>query len=355
VHLDTIWFVVVAIFWVGFFILEGFDFGVGMLHSFVGRNDVERRIAVNSIGPNWDGNEMWLVVAAAATFAAFPSWYATMFSSFYLVLLIVLVALIGRGVSFEFQRKVDNPSWRATWRWSLTIGSAVIPLLLGTALGDLLYGLPINSSHNYTGSFWGLLVPYGLYTGVTLTLLSLFLGATYLTLKTDGALHERCARLSGWLGWLAAAVTFGWLTWSHVGLGVGFVPNPIDALALVAIIAAAWLAESRSQGWAFAAAATAIGSIVGSIFFELFPRVMVSSTNTSYNLTVANSASPSYTLTVMTVVAAIAMPVVLAYQSWSLWVFRKRLSSGPNPAGPPVGAATQPGPAAVVDLEAGPA
>ncbi len=162
-------------------------------------------------------------------------------------------------------------------------------------------------------------------------MLSLFLGATYLTLKTEGELHERCARLSGRLGWLAAAVAFGWLTWSHVGLGVGFVPNPIDALALIAIIAAAWLAESRSQGWAFTAAAIAIGSIVGSIFFELFPRVMVSSTNTSYNLTIANSVSPSYTLTVMTVVAAIAVPVVLAYQAWSFWVFRKRLSSPQAP------------------------
>ncbi len=274
-----------------------------------------------------------------------------MFSTFYLALLIVLVALIGRGVSFEFQRKIDNPRWRATWRWSLTIGSALIPLLLGTALGDLLHGLPINSDHNYTGSFWGLLVPYGLYTGITLTVLSLFLGATYLTLKTDGELHQRCARLSGRLGWLAAAVAFGWLTWSHVGLSVGFVPNPIDALALIAIIAAAWLAETRSQGWAFTAAAVAIGSIVGSIFFDLFPRVMVSSTNTSYNLTIANSASPSYTLTVMTVVAAIAVPVVLAYQAWSFWVFRKRLTSPPTAATPPPRPPGEPDRSAAIDLK----
>jgi cytochrome bd-type quinol oxidase subunit 2 len=350
VQLENIWFVIVAIFWVGFFILEGFDFGVGMLHSVVGRNDMERRIAVNSIGPNWDGNEMWLVIAGAATFAAFPSWYATMFSTFYLALLIVLVALIGRGVSFEFQRKIDDPRWRATWRWSLTIGSALIPLLLGTALGDLLYGLPINSDHNYTGSFWGLLVPYGLYTGLTLTVVSLFLGATYLTLKTDGALHQRCARLSGRLGWPAAAITFGWLTWSHVGLSVGFVPNPIDALAFIAIVAAAWLAETRAQGWAFAAAALAIASVVASIFFDLFPRVMLSSTNTSYNLTIANSASPSYTLTVMTVVAAIFFPLVLAYQSWSLWVFRKRLTTQPTQ---PVGSPAQPDPSTEIDLEPG--
>jgi cytochrome d ubiquinol oxidase subunit II len=276
---------------------------------------------------------VWLIVGGAAIFAAFPSWYATMFSTFYLALVVVLVALIVRGASFEFHRKVDDPRWRSTWRWSLTLGSLLIPLLLGTALGDLLYGLPIDSSHNYTGSFWGLLLPFGLYTGVTLTVLCLFLGAAYLTLKTDGELHDRVSRLSGRLGWLAAVITFGWLTWSHVGLSVGFVPSPIDALALVAVVAAAWLAEAGSQGWAFTAAAVAIGSVVGSIFFDLFPRVMVSSTNSAYNLTVANSASPSYTLKVMTVVAVVFFPLVLAYQGWSLYVFRKRITSGPVPAG----------------------
>jgi cytochrome d ubiquinol oxidase subunit II len=355
VHLDSVWFVIVAIFWVGFFVLEGFDFGVGMLHSFVGRTDVERRIAVNSIGPIWDGNEMWLVIAGAATFAAFPGWYATMFSTFYLALLIVLVALIGRGVTFEFQRKIDDPRWRATWRWSFTAGSALVPLLLGTALGDLLYGLPINSDHNYTGSFWGLLVPYGLYTGLTLTVVSLFLGATYLTLKTTGALHQRCARLAGRLGWPAAAVVFGWLTWSHVGLNVGFVPKPIDAVALLAILAAAWLAETRAQGCAFAAAAIAIGSIVASIFFELSPTVMVSSTKAAYNLTIANTASPSYTLTVMTVITAIFFPIVLAYQAWSLWVFRTRLTTPPTQTDHPITTPTTPNPTTQTNPNPGPA
>jgi cytochrome d ubiquinol oxidase subunit II len=351
VHLNNIWYVIIAIFWVGFFVLEGFDFGVGMLHSFVGRTDVERRIAVNSIGPVWDGNEVWLIVAGAAIFAAFPSWYATMFSTFYLALLLILVALIVRGVSFEFNRKIDDPRWRSTWRWSLTIGSLLIPLLLGTALGDLLHGLPIDKAHNYTGSFFGLLVPFGLYTGVTLTVLSLFLGATYLSLKTVGELHARAVRLSGRLGWLAAAVTFGWLTWIHVGLGVGFFPNPFQVLGLVAVVGAALLAESDAEGWAFAAAATAIGSVVGSIFFELFPRVMVSSTSTAYNLTVSNSASPSYTLKVMTVVAVIFFPVVLAYQGWSLYVFRQRIVGATGGAvAAPVGddsSATGPSPAEV--------
>jgi len=330
-HLNNLWFVIIAIFWVGFFVLEGFDFGVGMLHSFVARDDVERRIVVNSIGPIWDGNEVWLIVAGAAIFAAFPSWYATMFSTFYLALLIVLVALIVRGASFEFHRKIDSPAWRSTWRWSLTIGSLLVPLLLGTAFGDLLHGLPIDSAHNYTGTFFGLLIPFGLYTGVTLTVLSLFLGAAYLSLKTEGELHLRVVTLSARLGWLAAAITFGWLTWIHVGLGVGFLPNPFQVLGFVAVVSAALFAESHSEGWAFAAAATAIGSVVSSIFFELFPRVMVSSTNAAYNLTVSNSASPSYTLRVMTVVAVVLFPVVLVYQGWSLYVFRKRISSGPMP------------------------
>ena len=287
----------------------------------------------------------------AAIFAAFPSWYATMFSTFYLALLIVLVALIVRGVSFEYNRKIDNPRWRSTWRWSLTLGSLLVPFLLGTAFGDLLHGLPIDSAHNYTGNFFGLLVPFGLYTGVTVTVLSLFLGATYLSLKTDGALHDRVTRLAGRLGWVATVVTFGWLTWIHVGLGVGFLPNPFQVLALAAVIGAAMFAEAQSEGWAFAAASTAMASVLGSIFFELFPRVMVSTTNSAYNLTVANSASPSYTLKVMTVVAVVFFPVVLVYQGWSLYVFRKRIT-GPKSVDPssvgPAGDAGLPSPVAEV-------
>ena len=335
VHLYDFWFVVVAVFWIGFFILEGFDFGVGMLHSFVGRNDVERRIAVNTIGPVWDGNEVWLVVAGAAIFAAFPAWYATMFSTFYLVMVLVLVALIGRGLSFEFRAKTADPRWQAIWRWALTIGSGLVPLLLGTGLGDLLFGLPIDENGNYTGSFIQLLVPFGLYTGVTLTIMCLFLGATYLTLKTTGELRERTARLSGRLGWLTALVVLGWVAWSHIGLHEGFVPQPIDILAILAAVAGAWFAESHSEGATFAAGAVALAGVVGSIFFDLFPRVMVSSTDPAYSLTVAGSASPDYTLKVMTVVAFIFMPIVLGYQAWSLWTFRKRLGAPPQPAASP--------------------
>jgi cytochrome d ubiquinol oxidase subunit II len=327
-HLSTLWLVIDALFWMGFFILEGFDFGVGMLHSFVAKDETERRIAINSIGPVWDGNEVWLIVAGAVIFAAFPSWYATMFSTFYLALLVILVALLLRGVSFEYQRKVDDPRWRSTFKWSLTIGSALIPLLVGVAFGDMLHGLPIDQAHNYTGNFFDLLTPYGLYAGLTMLLLSLLMGATYLTLKTVGDLHDRVARLSGVLGWVAAVVVWGFVTWTHLGLGTGFVPNPMEVLAVLAVVAAAWFASTKLEGWAFASAAVGVAAVIGTLFTELYPRVMVSTTNTAYNLTVGNTASPAYTLKVMTVVAVIFFPIVLIYQGWTYHVFRARLTGG---------------------------
>ena len=246
--LGDLWYIVDVLFWVGFFVLEGFDFGVGMLHSFLGRTDPERRVLVNTIGPVWDGNEVWLIVAGAVIFAAFPGWYATMFSTFYLALVVLLLALMVRGVAFEYQRKFDDPRWRSTWRWGLTIGSALIPLLVGVALGDLLHGLPINGTHQFTGNFFTLLTPFGLWTGVTLLVLSLLMGATYLTLKTTGELHERAQRAATVIGVVAVVVTFGFMTWIHVGLSNGFVPKPIEALGLMAVIAAAWLASVKADG-----------------------------------------------------------------------------------------------------------
>ncbi|HTU37603.1 MAG TPA: cytochrome d ubiquinol oxidase subunit II [Acidimicrobiales bacterium] len=324
--LADLWYILIVILWVGFFILEGFDFGVGMLHSFIGRTDPERRVLINTIGPVWDGNEVWLIVAGAGLFAAFPAWYATMFSALYLAMVLVLVALILRGLTFEWQRKFDDPRWRRFWRWGLTIGSALIPFLIGVALGDLLHGLPINKDHQYTGGFWQLLTPFGLWTGVTLTVLSLLSGATYLGLKTTGELHDRVHRFATVIGVVAVVVAFGFYTWLHVGLSTGFVPEPLEALALLGVIVAAWAARERAEGWAFMAACVGIGGTVGSLFTELYPRVMISSTNSAYNLTVANSASPTYSLRVMTVAAAIFFPAVLLYQGWTYRVFRRRLS-----------------------------
>ncbi|MFI5005078.1 MAG: cytochrome d ubiquinol oxidase subunit II [Solirubrobacterales bacterium] len=327
-HLHTLWFVILAVVWVGFFVLEGFDFGVGVLHTIVGRTELERRVALNTIGPFWDGNEVWLIVAGAGTFAAFPGWYATMFSALYLALLLALAALIARGVAFEFRGKSEDPRWRTTWTWCTTLGSLLIPLLLGVGLGDLLNGLPIDGSHEYTGNFFDLLTPYGLWTGLTLLGLCLLHGATFLMLKTTDDVRDRARALSRPLGWAAVALVLGFVIWTRVVVGHTQVPGPVEVLALIAVVFAARLARSdHHEGWAFTASATAIAATVGSIFIDLYPNVMVSSTNAAYNLSVNNSASGHYALVVMTIVTVIFLPIVLAYQGWSFYVFRARVKA----------------------------
>jgi cytochrome bd ubiquinol oxidase subunit II len=343
VHLSDIWFVIVAIFWVGFFVLEGFDFGVGMLHTIIGRTETERRVALNTIGPFWDGNEVWLVMAGAGTFAAFPGWYATMFSALYLALLVVLAALMARGVAFEYRTKSQNPRWRSTWRWCTTLGSLLIPLLLGVGLGDLLNGLPIDSAHNFTGDFFDLLTPYGLFTGLTLVALCLLHGAIFLKLKTTGAVRQRARSLGRRLGWAAVALVIGFVIWTRVVANGADVPGPIEVLAVIAVIGAASLVSSEdNDGWAFGASAIAVAATVGSIFIDLYPNVMVSSTNAAYSLTVNNSASGSYALKVMTIAAAILFPVVLLYQGWSFHVFRARVTAPPGQDDAPVVPAVPP-------------
>jgi cytochrome bd ubiquinol oxidase subunit II len=329
-QLHTVWFVFIVIFWVGFFVLEGFDFGVGVLHTIVGRTDTERRVALNTIGPFWDGNEVWLVVAGAATFAAFPGWYATMFSALYLALLLILAALMARGVAFEYKGKSDNPRWQGTWKWCTSIGSLLIPLLLGVGLGDLLVGLPINQNHDFTGNFFDLLTPYGLWTGLTLVGLCLLHGATFLKLKTTDAVRDRARAAARPLGLAALALVIGHVIWTRGVANGADVPQPVQILALIAVIFAARLAISEEHdGSAFTASAIAVAATVGSIFIELYPNVMVSSTNAAYNLTVNNSASGSYALKVMTIATVIFFPLVLAYQGWSFHVFRARVRTSP--------------------------
>jgi cytochrome d ubiquinol oxidase subunit II len=341
-HLHTVWFVILAIFWVGFFVLEGFDFGVGVVHTIVGRTATERRVALNTIGPWWDGNEVWLVVAGAGTFAAFPGWYAAMFSALYLALVIVLAALMARGVAFEFKEKGRGERWRRTWRWCTTLGSLLIPLLLGVGLGDLLNGLPMNSSHDFTGNFFDLLTPYGLWTGLTILGLCLLHGATFLKLRTTDQVRERSRAVARPLGWAAIALVIGFVIWTRSVAGGADVPGPVEALALIAVIFAARLAATEHDGWAFAASAIAIAATVGSIFIDLYPNVMISSTNAAYNLTVNNAASGSYALKVMTIVAVVIFPVVLLYQGWSFHVFRARVKAPPEPGEPPPSAAPAP-------------
>jgi cytochrome bd ubiquinol oxidase subunit II len=328
--LQVFWFIVVAFFWTGFFVLEGFDLGVGALHMFVGKTDIERRVAINSIGPFWDGNEVWLIVAAASMFAAFPDWYASMFSALYLGLMLVLIALIIRGVSFEYRGKVTRPAWRATWDWTLTIGSIALPLLFGIGLGDLLHGLPINQNGDFTGTVLDLFTAYGVAFGITLLALTLAHGAMYLSLKTTGEVQARAERLARPLVAIALLAVAGFSIWTHVQSGRGVVPAPLQFVAFLLIVAAAWSIREGQAGWGFAATTAAIAATLASFWIALYPNLMVSSTNKSYNLTVANSASGHYALTVMTVIALIFAPLVIAYQSWSYHVFRGRIKAPAN-------------------------
>ena len=321
------WFIVIAFFWTGFFILEGFDFGVGMLHSAVGKDDAERRAAINTIGPLWDGNEVWLIVAGAAMFAAFPGWYATMFSALNLALVLLLAALIARGLSFEYRGKRDSPRWRRTWDVLLTVSSVLAPLLIGVALGDLVQGLPINSAQNYTGSFWDLLQPYGLFTGVTLVLICALHGATFLSLRTTGDMHERSRALARRIAPVTTAAVIGFAIWTHVAHSDTFFLNPIELLVILAVFAAMWLVYEHRDGFAFAATTVTMASAIVAIFVALYPNVMVSSTSAANNLTAANTASPAYPLKVMSVVAIFLLPVVLVYQAWTYYVFRRRISA----------------------------
>jgi len=327
VTLAEFWFILIAVLWTGFFVLEGFDLGVGMLHGIIGRDEPGRRMVINTIGPLWDGNEVWLIVAGAAIFAAFPGWYATMFSGFYLALVLLLAALMARGTSFEFRRKRDSAAWRRMWDGLLTGGSLLVPLLIGIALGDLLHGLPIDKSQNYTGSFWDLLQPYGVYTGITLVAICVLHGATFITLKTTGQVADRAARAGARTGPVVALIVIGWAFWTHVTAGKGFWPDPLEIGIVIVVIAAAWLARERHEGWAFACTTATTGLAMLTLFTALYPNVMISRRHSAYNLTIANTASPSYTLELMSIVALIFLPVVFVYTAWNYYVFRKRISS----------------------------
>ena len=325
-RLVPFWFIVIAVLWTGFFVLEGFDFGVGMLHVAVGRDEAGRRAAINTIGPLWDGNEVWLIVAVAAMFAAFPGWYATMFSGFYLVMALVLVALILRGVAFEYRGKRDAARWRRAWDGLMISGSLAAPLLIGVALGDLLYGVPVNAHQEFTGSFADLFPPYALVTGVVLVLLCLLQGAAFLALKTTGDLRERARRISRAVSPAAVVGVVAFVIWTHVTRGSTFFLNPVELLAVLAIIAAWWLVREAHDGFAFAATVVTTASCIVTVFVGLYPRVLVSRTSAAYDLTVHNTAAGGYTLTAMTVVVAFFLPLVLAYQGWTYYVFRQRIS-----------------------------
>jgi cytochrome d ubiquinol oxidase subunit II len=327
--LNVVWFVLITVLFIGFFFLEGFDYGVGMLLRFLGRDDRERRVILNTIGPVWDGNEVWLLTAGGAMFAAFPHWYATLFSGFYLALVLMLLALILRGVAFEFRSKSEDPAWRNLWDWAIFGGSLLPPLLWGVAIANLMLGVPIDGNMNYVGGFWNLLGPLALLGGLAFLSLFLLHGAVFLTLKTEGPLVARAQRVAAIL-WLPTAllvvlfVVVGYFS-TDLFARSGLNATPASLVAGVALLAGGWFIKIRRCGWAFAMTGLTIAGATAGIFMGLFPRVMISSLDPNWSLTIYSASSSPYTLQVMTVVALIFVPIVLAYQGWTYWVFRKRV------------------------------
>ena len=328
--LEVFWFVIIAILWAGYFVLEGFDFGVGIMLGVLRGDDLDRRVLINTIGPVWDGNEVWLLVAGGATFAAFPDWYATLFSGFYLPLFLILASLIFRNVAFEFRAKRALPAWRLAWDHAIFWGSLVPALLWGVAFANILRGVPIGAHFSYLGSFFNLLNVYSLLGGVTTLLLFSLHGAVFTCLKTTDDLQARAARAAKFLSPAATAALLAFLSWtyvnSHNAHNLGLVPPFVPILTIASIAVVGWLLREHLEGWAFVATAVGLTCLVATIFLNLYPRVMVSSISPAYDLTIGNSASAPYTLKVMTVVALIFTPLVLVYQGWTYWVFRARVS-----------------------------
>ncbi len=328
-NLQILWFSLIALLWLGYFFLEGFDFGVGILMPFLSRDDTDRRLCINAIGPTWDGNEVWLLVAGGATFAAFPKWYATVFSGFYLPLLLVLLALISRGISFEYRSKRPEARWRRSFDRMIFWGSLLPALLWGVAFADFVSGVPVDAAGQVGGGFFRLVEPYALLGGLVTLSLFLLHGATFLSLKTEGELRERARKAALLLGPTAFVLALGFLTWTYITAhrvhDVGIVPPLVPVLALVTLAGTAWLVRERLEGWAFIATGLVIVLTVLTLFLNLYPRVLVSTTSPANSLTIVNTASQHYTLGVMTIVAAIFPPFVLAYQAWSYWVFRSRV------------------------------
>jgi cytochrome d ubiquinol oxidase subunit II len=328
-NLNTVWFILVAILFTGFFFLEGFDYGVGMLMPFLGKTDTQRRMVINSIGPIWDGNEVWMITAGGALFASFPHVYATLFSGFYLALILILVALILRGVGLEFRSKREDKSWRIFWDWAIFTGSLLPALLWGVTVANLMRGFAVQQDMNYYGGLLPLLNPYALLGGLVFVALFVMHGANFLVLKVPEEIAG-CAKKVGFTGWIVATIlTVAFVAWTFFATDIltksglnGLVPA---VLAAGTLLVAGWLARMDKGGWAFAMGGLTIVFATVMVFAGLYPRILISSLNPDWSLTITNAASSHYTLKVMTIVAVIFIPIVLAYQGWTYWVFRKRV------------------------------
>ncbi|QYX78877.1 cytochrome d ubiquinol oxidase subunit II [Streptomyces akebiae] len=325
-ELHDVWFVLIAVLWIGYFFLEGFDFGVGVLTKLLARNRPEKRVLINTIGPVWDGNEVWLLSAGGATFAAFPEWYATLFSGFYLPLLLILVCLIVRGVAFEYRVKRPEEKWQRNWETAIFWTSLLPAFLWGVAFANIVRGVKIDRDFEYVGSFADLLNPYALLGGLVTLALFTFHGTVFVGLKTVGDIRERARKLALRVGVVTAGLALLFLFWTQIekGDGASLVAAVVAVVALVVALAAV---RAGREGWAFALSGVTIVAAVAMLFLTLFPNVMPSSLNEDWSLTVTNASSSPYTLKIMTWCAAIATPVVMLYQGWTYWVFRKRIGT----------------------------
>lgn len=329
--LAYLWFWIVGFLFVGYFVLDGFDFGVGMSLPFLGKNEVSRRQIINTIGPVWDLNETWVIVAGACLFAAFPEWYATLFSGFYLALLLILLALIARGVSFEYRHQRPELQWKRRFDWMIVIGSAVPALLWGVAVANIVQGVPLDADHEFTGSLLTLLNPYGLLGGVTTLLLFFTHGLYFVALKTDGQVHRDARKLATKAGIATLVVAAAFIVWTLAMAFGAEAPLAIWSLVAAAVAALALIASilanlRENEGWAFGFGSVTVAGAVLMLWFALFPNVMPSSTDPANSLTIDNASSTDLTLTIMSWAALIFLPLVLLYQGWTYWVFRKRIT-----------------------------
>lgn len=323
-ELTTVWFVLIAVLWIGYLVLEGFDFGVGILLPILGKDEKNRRVLLNTVGPVWDGNEVWVLVAGGATFAAFPEWYATLFSGFYLPLFLILIALIVRGVGFEYRGKRDSDKWRAGWDKAIFWGSLLPALLWGVALANIVRGVPIDENKEFVGNLFDLLNPYGLLGGLTTLFVFTTHGAIFVALKTVGDIRERARDIALKAGLVSVLVAASFVLWTIINDPV--LPVIVaGALAAVSLLAALFANFKGREGYAFLGTALTIAFAAVMLFSSLFPDVMPSSIDPAYNLTTTNASSTEYTLTIMTWVAVVFTPIVLMYQGWTYWVFRKRI------------------------------
>ncbi|HEU0264967.1 MAG TPA: cytochrome d ubiquinol oxidase subunit II [Geobacterales bacterium] len=328
---QLIWFILWGVLWSVYFMLDGFVLGTGMLHRLVATSDAERRVVINTVGPVWDGNEVWLITAGGATFAAFPTTYALMFSYLYTPLLLLLFALIIRGVSFEFRGKSTNSTWRNAWDWAIVVSSFLIALLFGVAFGNIFKGLPMDAA-GYHGSFIALLNPYGLLTGLLFVLLFLLHGALYLSVKSDGQVMARASRLAGklWLPVLIAAALFLAVTPMATSLEDNYrqlLPLAIlPLLAVVGLVLIRFFLGKNLLYRAFALSCLTVVAVVATGVAGLFPNLIPSTLDPLYSLTITNSSSSPYTLRIMTGVAAIFVPIIIAYKIWVYRIFRSRVT-----------------------------